>query len=139
MEDINITRDVIADLLPVYESGEASEDTRNLVREFLERDPEFARLIPKLERMRIGKEGVAPSPDLQMKSLIRTKRLMRQQTSVMAVAIFFTLAPFVFTIRNNRVDFLLIRDAPTVGGIWFALAAAMWIIYFMIRSRMKVV
>ena len=42
---MNVTRDVITDLWPVYASGEASPDTRALVEAFLQGDPEFARLI----------------------------------------------------------------------------------------------
>ena len=40
-----ITREVITDLWPVFLSGEASADTRALVEDFLQHDPEFARGI----------------------------------------------------------------------------------------------
>jgi hypothetical protein len=40
--DMEITRDVISDLWPIYEAGEASDSTRALVEAFLERDPAFA-------------------------------------------------------------------------------------------------
>ena len=43
MESLKVTREVITDLLPLYESGEASEETKRLVRAFLAADPEFAR------------------------------------------------------------------------------------------------
>jgi len=40
-----ITRAIITDLYPLYVAGEASGDTRQLVEEFLAKDPEFARLL----------------------------------------------------------------------------------------------
>jgi hypothetical protein len=41
----NVTRDVIADLWPLFVSGEASPDTRALIGAFQREDPEFARML----------------------------------------------------------------------------------------------
>ncbi len=41
---MKITRNVILDLLPMYVSGELSEDTRILVEEYLKTDPELDRI-----------------------------------------------------------------------------------------------
>ena len=48
---MNVTRDVIYDLLPGYFAGDLSPDTRVLVDEFLAQDPEFA-----------GKTALCPKP-----------------------------------------------------------------------------
>ena len=40
---IEITRQVILDLLPIYLANEASADTRALVEQYLETDPELAK------------------------------------------------------------------------------------------------
>lgn len=70
-----ITRDVVSDLWPVYESGEASGDTRTLVDEFLATDPEFARILrarpAELER------AVTVPPDAGAVALTRTRDLIR--------------------------------------------------------------
>ncbi|MBN1593595.1 MAG: hypothetical protein JW941_10175 [Candidatus Coatesbacteria bacterium] len=42
-----ITRNVILDLLPLYQAGEASEDTRMLVEEYLETDADLAEIARK--------------------------------------------------------------------------------------------
>jgi hypothetical protein len=61
---MNVTREVIRDLWPLFEAGEASPDTRALVKEFLDNDPEFARqlraqaaepLPPAAKRRRLSK------------------------------------------------------------------------------------
>ena len=39
---MNVTHDVIIDLLPLYFSGEASEDTKILINTYFEQNPEFA-------------------------------------------------------------------------------------------------
>jgi len=39
---MKITRDVIIDLLPLYFSGEASTDTKDLVETYFDQNPDFA-------------------------------------------------------------------------------------------------
>jgi hypothetical protein len=107
MEDLNVTRDVITDLLPIYESGEASRDTQQLVQRFLDRDPEFSHWISRLKQTRLNGKEALPAPEVELKSLMRTKTLMKQQTAVWAVAIFFTLAPFIFIFEGNRITWWL--------------------------------
>ena len=74
---MNVTREVINDLWPVYAAGEASADTRALVEEFQRQDPEFAGLLQGS-----GEEGllrhVIPTlpPDHEAHALRRTKRLL---------------------------------------------------------------
>jgi len=42
---MNVTREVIVDLLPVYYSGEASPATRSLVEEYMKQDPELSQRV----------------------------------------------------------------------------------------------
>ena len=57
---LNVTRDVVADLWPVYEAGEASADTRALVDEFLANDPAFAQTLRAAPRLDAPAVNVAP-------------------------------------------------------------------------------
>src|SRR5690242_2185217 len=41
---MNVTREVVTDLLPIYFSGEASGDTKVLVEDYFRQDPDFERL-----------------------------------------------------------------------------------------------
>ncbi len=138
MEGLKVTRDVITDLLPLQESGEGSEDTRRLVREFLERDPEFARLVERLKQARLPGERPVPPPEAEMRSLKRTRRLMKGLSSVMALAIFFTLAPFAFLFEGGRITWLLIRESPVTGGAYLFTGAVLWIVYLVMRRRLRV-
>ena len=74
---MNITRDIIIDLWPVYLSGEASTDTRALVEEFLQQDTELARLLQEQSQAELLKSAI-PSlpPDREAQALNRTKRLL---------------------------------------------------------------
>ena len=138
MEGLKVTRDVIMDLLPLYESGEASEETKRLVREFLATDPELARRVEKLRQARLSTDKPLPPDEVEMESLKRARRLMRTQSSVMAVAIFFTLAPFAFLFQEGQLRWLLIRESPVVGGAYLCTGMVLWIVYFVMRLRLRV-
>jgi hypothetical protein len=69
---MSVTRDVVTDLLPVYFSGEASEDTRRLVEEYFRGTPEFERVARKaatpLESLRAAKT-IAPEAEKEKRDL----------------------------------------------------------------------
>jgi anti-sigma factor RsiW len=48
---MNVTREVIYDLLPSYFAGDASDDTRALVEAYFETDPEFARMASRFQSL----------------------------------------------------------------------------------------
>jgi hypothetical protein len=59
---MTVTREVIYDLLPGYFANEASADTRALVEEYFETDPEFARMAVRFGALLAEKR---PSADSQ--------------------------------------------------------------------------
>ena len=48
---MTVTRDVILDLLPLYFAGQVSADTKTLVDEFLQTDPDFARMSQRFDTL----------------------------------------------------------------------------------------
>jgi hypothetical protein len=61
-----VTRDVIADLWPLYVAGEASPDTRVLIEAFLRTDREFEQKLTEVARERLPNLLVGPRPLLQL-------------------------------------------------------------------------
>ncbi len=87
---MNVTREIILDLLPVYLSGEASPATRALVEDYMKQDPELAQRIRLQWAENFTK--VAPSPlppDLELRSLSRTRKLLGVQRWLFGFGIFF--------------------------------------------------
>ena len=93
---MEITRNVILDLLPLYSANEVSADTRALVEEYLESDPELANIAKQLETIERPRDIPTPlSQDDQMKAY---KKAKRRQTlyaiilgiilSILAISIF---------------------------------------------------
>lgn len=140
---MNVTREVILDLLPVYLAGEASPDTRALVEEYLKQDAELAQSIRLQWSENLAK--AAPSmlpPDLELKSLRRTRKLLGWQKWLFALGISFTVVSFTSEISfqggHIREFHFLIRDYPVEFGSCAALALVCWIGYYAIRRRLRI-
>src|SRR5579864_475214 len=88
---MNVTREVILDLLPVYLSGEASPATRALVEEHMKQDPELAERLRRLSADEFAKSvPLALPPEVELRSLRRTRRLLSWQRWVFGLGIFFS-------------------------------------------------
>ena len=68
---MNITREVVTDLLPIYFSGEASGDTKVLVEEYFRQDPDFERMARSAATPLETLRAAAPSHGRQGKGETR--------------------------------------------------------------------
>ena len=139
---MNVTREVILDLLPVYLAGEASPATRTLVEEYLKQDAELARRIRLQWADNLAK--VAPSslpPDLELRSLRRTRRLLQLQRWLFGFGIFFlgvSLSNQSTFEGSHLTQFhFLLRDYPVEFGICLTLGVGCWAGYFYNRRRFR--
>ncbi|MGD0841431.1 MAG: hypothetical protein ABSA32_09765 [Candidatus Acidiferrales bacterium] len=139
---MNVTREVILDLLPVYLAGEASPATRALVEEYMKQDPELAQKIRLQWSENFAK--VAPSalpPELELRSLSRTRKLLAWQRWLFALGITFTAISFTSRISTRGAEItdfhFLIRDYPAQFGMCVVLAIACWVAYFSIRRHLR--
>ena len=136
---MNVTREIVKDLLPLYVSGEASPDSRALVESFLREDPELARLADALraEELAPAREPSVP-PGAGRPALLRTKELLRRRTWFLALALFLTGLPLSFVFDATGFRFLLLRDAPVLGSASWAIGLALWIAYAVTARRLRV-
>jgi anti-sigma factor RsiW len=139
---MNVTREVILDLLPVYLAGEASPATRTLVEEYIKQDAELAQRIRLLLADDLAKAAppVLP-PELELRSLRRTRSLLGWQRWVFGLGIFFSAMSLSneFSCEGGHLKefHFLLRDYPAEFGICLALGLACWIAYFTIRRRLR--
>jgi hypothetical protein len=116
---MNVTREVITDLLPLYLSGEASADTRALVEAFFQADPEFTRLV-QADPPTLPQSAAALSGDIELQTLRATRALLRRRTLYLAFALFFSL--FSISIRfDNQGVYWMWLDMPILGVIFLAI------------------
>ena len=82
-----VTRDVIMDLLPLYLSDEASTDSRALVKEHLDNDPELARVATQWKD-RLPEPPPAPvNPNAEVMAYQEAKRQIANRVITLAIVI----------------------------------------------------
>jgi len=85
---MKVTREVILDLWPLYEAGEASAETRALVEEYLQQDPEFARLVRENGGAKVLRPGPAALPrDSELETLVRAQKLLSHRRSALLLGL----------------------------------------------------
>ena len=135
---MTVSKDVIMDLLPIYAAGEASDDTRVLVEDHLQHDPQLARLAATIRsHLSAPPETMTPRGDLARTALERTRKLLRRRAWTLALALFFTFIPLAFAFSGGKVTFLMIRDAPGSALFWIS-AAYLWIQYYRLQQKLQI-
>ena len=134
---MNVTREVITDLLPLYLADEASADTRKLVEEYFEQDPEFARLARSEQPLPVqGNLPGTPTKETEMETLEKTRKLLRLRSRLMAVAIVFSLMSVSFQF-DSRGIYWTWANVPAAGAGFLAAGITFWIAYFSTIRRLK--
>jgi hypothetical protein len=96
MTEMEITRNVILDLLPMYLADEVSEDTRALVEKYLETDPDLARVAKQSAELDYQREPPVPlTQEDKMKTYRKTKLLMFLYIGILAVVIAAVLGALI--------------------------------------------
>lgn len=135
---MNVTENVIHDLLPAYLAGEVSADTVALVEEFLRGRPDLARTVEALRANPLPDARVALSPTQEKETLNMTKQLLRWRGILMGLAIFLTLLPLSFRFDNDRITWTFLRDAPGYVAALIGLAAlSCWGGFLYVRRRLQ--
>ena len=133
---MNITKDIINDLIPLYVANECSADTRALVEEYLQRNPAQAVELRRIMSTPVPR-NVPVAQDLgEAQAFREARRRLRRRSWLMAFAIFFTLAPFSF-VFTNATTWWMPRDAPKSAAIYGVIGMVLWIVYALERRRSR--
>lgn len=133
---MNVTRDIINDLMPLYAAHECSADTRALVEEYLQQNPRQAEELRLIMSTPLP-GAVPPARDVaEALSFREARRRLARRNWLMALAIFFSLAPFSFLYTEGHLWWFL-RDAPRSALVYAELGVVFWFFYFAARRRSK--
>ena len=128
---MKITRDVVTDLWALYQSGEASVDTRALVEEYLAQDPAFARALREDASAEILQPiSITPEPDHEMQTLSRTKRALVRKDWPLFLAMLFSAMAFARIVSDTSWDV-----SPRRFIITAAIAGVFWALYLARLAR----
>ena len=122
---MNITRDVVTDLWPLYSTGEASADTKALVEEFLRRDPEYARLARENAAGDVLRAAPPPlRPDHEMRTFSETRKAIHRIDWTLFFAMMFSCFAFGRIVSDTSWDV-----SPRNFAIMAVIAVAFWIAF----------
>jgi hypothetical protein len=131
---MNVTKDIINDLIPLYVANECSADTRVLVEDYMRQNPKQAEQLRQIMGAPIP-GAVPPAKSLdEARAFRETRRRLRRRSWLMAIAIFFSLAPFSFFAGGGRTWWML-RDATGSAVVYAAIGLVFWILYALDRRR----
>lgn len=137
---MNVTRDVILDLLPLYVAGEASPATCVLVEDYLKGDPELAARARELKAEQgVSSPDLGPRQEIAMQSFRRTRRVLAWQRWLFAMGVAFTAISFSTTISFHGTQVtgvrMLIFDKPLTMGAMLLIGLACFVAYYFLRRR----
>ena len=113
---MKVTRDVIYDLLPGYFSGDLSPDTRVLVDEFLDQDPEFRRMMERFRTMFPESRGAMvaqAAPPSEKVTFERARAELRKRSELHGFRVAFGIA--VIFVGFVAIQRLFVGPS----GVWF--------------------
>ncbi len=138
---MKITNKVIIDLLPLFYAGEASEDTKDLIENYFNKYPEFAKEIDELSIKQLPEDiPLLLKPDDEMVILRKTKKLLKLKSLLFGIAIFFTALPFAFgDVSWSKIQGIhwLWTDFPPGAVISGLIAFLSWVGYFLLKKRLS--
>ena len=93
---MDITENVILDLLPLYLANEASDDSRKLVEKYLESHTEMTSLMNQSTPLALPADIPVPlSEENKMKAYKEAKKYMFWRTVILVTVVSLTLLAFV--------------------------------------------
>ncbi len=90
---MQVTKDIVRDLLPVYLAGEASDDTRAVVEAFLAEDPKLREIVETADRYALP--AVEAPANLEKLALERTRQLLGRKNFWLGFALVFSFVPVI--------------------------------------------
>ena len=133
---MNITKDIINDLIPLYAANECSADTRALVEEYLQQNPQQAGDLRRIMNTSVASAEPPGRVLDEVRAFREARRRLRRRTWWMALAIFFSLAPLSFFSDGGKTWWML-RDATGSAVVYATLGVVFWSIYAVERSHNK--
>jgi hypothetical protein len=124
MTAMQLSDDVILDLMPLYLGQSASADTRRVVEAYLAMHPELA--------SRLGERCATEGADGELETLRRTRHAIRMRNWQLSLAITLTLAPLSFWFESGASGshfWMLVREVPSLAEALWVAAAGFWVGY----------
>jgi hypothetical protein len=123
---MQVTRDIVIDLLPLYLADDVSDDTRKLVEHYLENDPKLQLMVREMQQISPLTDIPIPlNEEHEVKTFQKIKRLTFQHNLFLSLALGFSFIWFGGIILLNFDD----DWTAVIAGPAFVLAIIFWIAF----------
>jgi len=129
---MNVTKEVITDLFPLYVANECSKDSRALVEDYLRNNPGQAEELKRIMNTPVPSGTAQLAGSEEVRSLREARRRVRRQSWLMGLAIFFSLLPFSFLVTGGKI-YWVFRESPMTAIVYGLLGIVCWSTYFLMR------
>jgi hypothetical protein len=129
---MNVTKEVITDLFPLYVANECSKDSRALVEQYLQDNPHQAEELRRVMNTPLPGGTTPLAGSEEVRSLREARRRVRRQSFVLGLAIFFSLLPFSLLVTGGRI-YWVFRESPLTAIVYGLLGIVSWSTYFLMR------
>ena len=130
---MNVTQEVVTDLLPIYFSGDASKDTKALVEDYFRENPDFEQIARSaatpLETLRTA-PPIAAGSEKERRDLQSALCGLQRRKWLFGLSLFLTLTPLSFYFTHGDLSSLLGRDVLWQAAFEWSMAALFWFLYF---------
>jgi hypothetical protein len=133
---MNVTKEIIGDLFPLYAANECSADSRALIEQYLRDNPTQAEELRRIMNSALPASAPSSVGLDEVRSLREARRRVRRLSWLMGLAIFFSLVPFSFLATGERTYWLLI-EYPRTALIYGVIGVGCWIAYATLRHNSK--
>ncbi len=134
---MNVSRDVILDLLPLVVADEASEDTTALVEQFLATDPALVKLAEEMKSHILIKLPNILQKEIEMQTFEETKNMLKRRNLFLSFALLFTGLTVAFRFGETGIEWFWV-NTPGMAVVCFFLGLMAWIGYLLtIRQTRK--
>lgn len=126
----------------MYLAGEASDDTRALLEEYLQRNPTFATAVraqAEKSTMLLSGLSAGPSADHEKETLQRVRRFNRRRANLLGLATAATLMPLAFVFEGGHIRWPMLRDNPNQALLFGIFALGCWIAHYLMGRRLTTV
>jgi anti-sigma factor RsiW len=139
---VEITRNVIRDLLPGYLAGEVCPETRTLVEDFLSRDATLAAEVERLKsdslkQILTGGTHMTLPQDHDAKTIARTRCAIANRSWMLGLAIGFTLFPLSFVFDKGHIEWMMFHNTPSLAMASWAAALGFWVGFIIHYRRLR--
>lgn len=132
---MTVSRDVVLDLLPVYLAGEASDDTRRIVESHLEGDPALA-AVARDEKTKLPPVP-APRPEAEIRTLQRTRAVVRRRSWLLGGATFFCLLPASVYGSDAGISWLA-KENPALAALFGVIGIVLVSVYVAEGRKLRI-